>query len=297
MLIGTREVFEYIQCAKCRCIQIANIPADLARHYPEDYYSFRHVPEPFWRSFLKRRVASYRIGGKVFPGKLLAKALRVPALLERVARSKAGFDSNILDVGCGAGRKVLDLHRMGFTNISGVDPYIHADMEYENGVKIRKMAISEVEGEFDLVILHDSFEHMPEPLMVLREAHRILKANGTVLLRTPVADCFAWREYGVDWVQLDAPRHLFIHSRRSMKHLVEQARLVLSEVVYDSTSFQFWGSELYRKDIPLRDPRSYAENPNGSVISKQDIKRFERMAAGLNAQEEGDSASFYLCKT
>ncbi len=37
MMLGSRESFTYVECARCGCVQIAEIPADLARHYPTDY--------------------------------------------------------------------------------------------------------------------------------------------------------------------------------------------------------------------------------------------------------------------
>jgi hypothetical protein len=39
-MYGTRETFSYLACADCGCLQISNIPADLARYYPSDYYSY-----------------------------------------------------------------------------------------------------------------------------------------------------------------------------------------------------------------------------------------------------------------
>ena len=114
------------------------------------------------------------------------------------------------------------------------------------------------------------------------------------MVRTPIADSWAWRFYGVDWVQLDAPRHLFIHTRRSMHMLAARAGLAVSRVFLDSQALQFWGSEQYRRDVPLRDPRSYAEDQKTNLFSPSQIKDFERRAKRLNRQGLGDSAGFVL---
>ena len=37
MMYGTREAFGYFECSSCGCLQIAEVPADLARFYPADY--------------------------------------------------------------------------------------------------------------------------------------------------------------------------------------------------------------------------------------------------------------------
>jgi hypothetical protein len=70
----------------------------------------------------------------------------------------------------------------------------------------------------------------------------------------------------------------------------------ITDIVFDSTEFQFWGSEQYAKDIPLRSNRSYAENPEQSIFSRKEIESFRNRAAELNQKKEGDSASFYLYK-
>ena len=42
MMFGWREVFEYFECGRCGCLQIAEIPADLGKYYPRDaYYSYQ----------------------------------------------------------------------------------------------------------------------------------------------------------------------------------------------------------------------------------------------------------------
>ena len=37
MMFGTRERFTYFECNSCGCLQIAEIPDDLARFYAADY--------------------------------------------------------------------------------------------------------------------------------------------------------------------------------------------------------------------------------------------------------------------
>ena len=75
------------------------------------------------------------------------------------------------------------------------------------------------------------------------------------MIRVPVPG-FAWREYGVDWVGLDPPRHLHIVSPEGMRRLAEAHGLSIVASYWDSWSLQFWGSEQYEADIPLRDPYS-----------------------------------------
>ena len=71
----------------------------------------------------------------------------------------------------------------------------------------------------------------------------------------------------------------------------------MSYVEFDSTEFQFWGSEQYLKGISLRDKRSLAENPRKSIFSKNQIRHFVRQAVELNRNGDGDAACFYLYKS
>ena len=112
----------------------------------------------------------------------------------------------------------------------------------------------------------------------------------------PVIDSWAWENYGVNWVQIDAPRHFFVHSRKSIKLLAEKVGLTVKKIIYDSTELQFWGSEQYKGDIPLEVENSYSINPSKSIFSKKKIKMFEKKAKKLNSKGRGDQAIFYLGK-
>jgi len=37
---GLRDEFRYLECGACRCVQLVDVPADLSKYYPPNYYSF-----------------------------------------------------------------------------------------------------------------------------------------------------------------------------------------------------------------------------------------------------------------
>src|ERR1035441_659421 len=41
MMYGSGELFDYFECAECKCLQIAAVPDDLSRYYPSTYYRDR----------------------------------------------------------------------------------------------------------------------------------------------------------------------------------------------------------------------------------------------------------------
>jgi hypothetical protein len=99
---------------------------------------------------------------------------------------------------------------------------------------------------------------------------------------------WAWRHYGANWVQLDAPRHFFLHSERSLRALAEQSGLVVTRTDYDSTEFQFCGSELYARGI------AFGSTEPAAFIPRRAVAAFRAQALRLNKQRLGDQAAFYL---
>lgn len=299
--IGLGDTFSYFQCRRCDCLQIGAIPGDMSRYYPPDFNSFIIEPGRLYENVLYGPLLklrdSYAIFGKGLVGKLLYRVfpnhnLRALSLL------KASFDSSILDVGCGNGYDLYALNKLGFRSTLGIDLFIPRDIIYPNGTTVLKGDIISLPKDrtWDIIMFHHSFEHMDDPLGVLRSAATLLAPDGTCIIRVPVVPSYAWDHYRENWVQIDAPRHFFLHSVKSMQILAEQSGLTISEPVYDSTSLQFYGSEEYLRDIPLNSSRSYHMNRSNSVISRRQVRLYEKRAAVLNREKQGDQAIFYLTR-
>ena len=107
-------------------------------------------------------------------------------------------------------------------------------------------------------------------------------------------DMHGWKNYGLDWVGLDAPRHIIIHTIKSMKVLAEQAGLEMKKIVFDSGPYHLWASEQYKRDIALMEPDSYMINKQTQLFTKEKMKDFKKIAAQSNKDGEGDQGAFYL---
>ncbi len=297
MMFGLGGGFVYRECGGCGCLELLDPPADLSPYYPPDYYSYRRPARRRLEqldAWLKRRRARACLEGGDPLGALLARAFGEPAQLRWLRRLGVGRDDSVLDVGCGAGELLRELQRDGCRRLAGIDPYLAGDLDLGGGLVVRRRELDAVAERHDLVMLHHVLEHLPDQRRVFAQLRRVVQPGGGLLVRIPVADSLAWRRYGVDWVQLDAPRHLVLHTRRSLERLAAAAGFALLGSEDDGTAFQFWGSEQYRRGIPLRDPRSHATDPRRSPFTREELAGFAREAAQANRDGVSDQAVFYF---
>jgi SAM-dependent methyltransferase len=296
-MFGWGGEFTYLECAQCRSLRIQEVPADLARYYPEDYYSLRQVDlDRGVKAAVRRRRNRHALGRKSILGGFATKVFGPPDFSGSLGIAHVEACSKILDVGAGAGHLVYHLAEAGFTRVAGLEPHIDADLTFPNGAVVHKSTLADFDDTWNLILSHHSFEHIPDPLDALREMHRLLEPQGVVLLRLPVAGTFAWHTYGTRWVQLDAPRHLTLHTELSITALSDSAGFNIENVVYDSTAFQFWGSELYLRDIPLVEADTYAKMHDMAPANKARMRAYTERAEELNKIQQGDQAAFYLRK-
>lgn len=272
MMFATHEAFPYFECENCGCLSLQRMPQDLGSYYRENYYSYTEDPDSFVRRFCYRLCLS--------PLGALVKWLPFPSIA-MMPRLHLNPRIKLLDVGCGAGSFISVLRRLGY-QAQGIDPFVSSDIRDQYGLRVWKRAMDEVDEQFDVLLFMHSLEHMP--LGALASARRIMTSAGLCVVRIPIVN-WAWRHFGTNWVQLDAPRHLFLHSAQSFRLLAEKSGFRVEKVVYDSVDLQFWGSEAHARGISFR-----------SVRRPHPLKRMQmRMRAMvLNHNGLGDQAQFYL---
>ena len=303
MMYGTRQPFDYFQCGRCGCLQIGTIPKNIGDFYRSDYYSLKQNHAAFYKNRTKNFLNRLRDWATLFiaGGEHLPFMVKVPhiAASYRALRRVPGLSlsTRILDVGCGSGQLLYRLRNAGFRHLTGIDPFLAEDRHVDAGLSILKRSLATVEGEFDLILLNHSFEHVDDPLQTSREITKKLSDGGTALIRIPVADSAAWEEYNIDWFQLDAPRHLYLHTRASMKLVAQQANLQLFDLLYDSGPEQFVVSERYRRGLPMiPDPENSGLESEVFEVTPAQQRSYRKRAEQLNLGQRGDQASFYFRK-
>lgn len=294
MMFASGEPFDYLLCAACGCLQIASIPNDLARHYGAGYYSFGGHASSGGAGAALVRARNRYLSGQVDPlGWALAK-LRPFLALASLRPLRLRRDTRIVDVGCGGGELLLALRSAGFTQLSGVDPFIAHDLDLGGGLTVRCAELDPAMGPFDLVMFHHSLEHIADPQRALQAAHSALVPGGRCVVRIPTVSSHAWRHYGVDWCALDAPRHLCLHSIASIRLLAERCGFEVQSIAFDSTAFQFWGSEQYRRGIALMRPGCNGIVPAPGAFTGAQLREYARRAERLNRARDGDQIVVYL---
>ncbi|MCX8490076.1 MAG: class I SAM-dependent methyltransferase [Cyclobacteriaceae bacterium] len=292
MMFGFRDEFNYFQCKNCACLQIENFPSNISKYYPSDYYSLGNYDGKRFKG-IQGKLYKLRNRASLFRNNLFLRILHFLSPIEKYEVFQGlgvTKHTKILDVGCGNGDFfIYPFKELGFENVSGCDPYIAMDIVYPNNLVIHKTDIFGIQGKWDLIIYNHSFEHLPNPIENLKKVKELLSPTGICLLRTPIVPSFAWDKYGINWFQLDAPRHFFIHSAKSMNEICELTRLAIEDIVYDSTLYQFIASEGYQKDIPLVEQKR-----KKNFAEKTRRLNFEKLAEELNASKEGDQVAFVL---
>lgn len=298
MMFGYKDEFEYFECADCHCLQIKDIPADMAKYYPNNYYSLKQEAEPKLKtSYFKQLQYNHLSGYKKSLLGSIASFKYDPKIYSWFKNlGVKNKREKILDVGCGNGKLVKQLFQVGFTNLTGIDPYLEKDITCNQHLKILKKSIFEIEEQFDIIMMHHSLEHMANQFEVISQIGELLKPNGKILIRIPIMSQPLFKKYGTNMVFLDPPRHFFIHTIKSITTLLTRVGFVIKKTIYDAEAFDVITSEEWMRGISMQDLQSYSVNKKNSLFSKKEIMDFKKYIHELNEQGTSSSVALYIGK-
>jgi 2-polyprenyl-3-methyl-5-hydroxy-6-metoxy-1,4-benzoquinol methylase len=80
-------------------------------------------------------------------------------------------------------------------------------------------AMNAMGQNFDVIALWHSLEHLPNPWVVLEKAAERLAPGGILLIAVPNIESYDFSVLRAAWMHLDAPRHLFFYTARSLEKL------------------------------------------------------------------------------
>nr|MCR4807803.1 class I SAM-dependent methyltransferase [Lachnospiraceae bacterium] len=237
--------FQYLACEDCGTLQLNETVDDIGSYYAQGYGAHSVDPDAAEVKPDLKKEALMRFIVAARPLRKISYLQRkIPGLL-LLCGTRVYKDKKILDVGCGNGRWLYDLHKCGYNKLTGCD--LFAQKSYP-GIDFRRTDIFGIDNEkFDLITFHHSFEHMENPIDVLGKARELLDDDGMLMIRIPVWKSRAWEMYGPDWYQLDPPYHFYLYTEKSLAYMCDKTGLRITETLYDSTPAQFCISDRYNK--------------------------------------------------
>jgi 2-polyprenyl-3-methyl-5-hydroxy-6-metoxy-1,4-benzoquinol methylase len=131
----------------------------------------------------------------------------------------------LLDVGCYTGIFVEIAAAAGWDSW-GIDPSSWAVSEaVRNGLQVVEGTLETAgfpDSHFDVVTLWDVIEHVSDPALELRQAHRLLRPGGLLVVHTMDIDSLVARLMGRRWPWL-MEMHLYYFSQRTLREMVRRA--------------------------------------------------------------------------
>jgi len=171
----------YVKCKNCHLIYVN--PIEKASKINGDYSKMENNDAPIIRGS-RLRAAKSQLG--------------------LIKKHKNG--TTLLDIGCGEGFFLFNASKAGYTT-KGIEISQYA-AEYagsEFGLDVEVKPFEELqypENYFDVVTLWQVLEHVPHPLVVLREVHRILKPEGLLVTSTPDIESIMAKIFRRKWWSL-----------------------------------------------------------------------------------------------
>jgi 2-polyprenyl-3-methyl-5-hydroxy-6-metoxy-1,4-benzoquinol methylase len=210
---------------------------ELSNYYPQDYWGGEPTKE--WLA--------------------LTQADKVRTL--RQCGLKGG---RILDVGCGAGffLSVLDerkWQRYGIEISPQAAEKAARTFGKENIYNGTLLDASFEAASFDVITFWSALEHMNDPRANLLQAHRLLKAGGSVVIEVPNNASYQAEHFKGDWFALDAPRHRYHFTPQTLGKALQETGF---EVYYQTFQSRLHNAHALRQSLKRR---LWKKSPFGSA--------------------------------
>jgi SAM-dependent methyltransferase len=221
---------------------------EMATHYPAEAYDpFLHRDNARTlrdRAYLA--ATSLLLGGKA---KIVIKGIDKPV-----------ESTHILEVGCSTGRLLLQIHRdfgVPMTNLFGVETDRQAaSIARSAGLVVSEagMEDSDFNRRFDRIVFWHALEHLHRIGQSLDRARELLKPGGQLIIALPNIESDDARRYGLSWIALDAPRHLYHFTPDTLGKLLEKHGFSILDVGrwIPDTLYNVWYSEKLERTISGR---------------------------------------------
>ena len=84
-------------------------------------------------------------------------------------------------------------------------------------------------NSIEAIFLEHVIEHVPNPVAFFTELARVLKQNGTLVIKTPNSLALGRKLFNTNWYANDVPRHLYLFSHKNLSVLANKCGLKLQQ--------------------------------------------------------------------
>jgi SAM-dependent methyltransferase len=162
----------------------------------------------------------------------------VAAQLERLTLPR---EAEVLDAGCGSGRTMDELARLGPVSGFDLNPLGVEAARLRGHADVQAAAVEDIpheDGSFELITCLDVLEHTPDDVRSLRELRRVARPGGLLLATVPA--------YQSLWSDHDEANHHYRRYRRS------SLRRAAAAAGWDPVSITYFNSILLPVAAGLR---------------------------------------------
>jgi SAM-dependent methyltransferase len=232
-----------VVCDRCGFTYLCPRPKSSRLHefYGETYYSFRieRTRQSSLKDALRRTVMKHHFS---YSDIYAADILNLPAALTRLFKAFVAVphyrqDGRLLDVGCGAGQKLLEFKSLGW-DVRGVELSERAAAEGRKlGLDIVVADLSNAPwpaDTFSAITFYHSLEHLPSPRQALRMVFKLLHPGGEMLIVGPNFGCIERKLFGRDWNWLDVPVHFSHFTKATLTWIIAEAGFRIETVGFSA---------------------------------------------------------------
>ncbi|HUS09854.1 MAG TPA: class I SAM-dependent methyltransferase [Pyrinomonadaceae bacterium] len=261
---GLKNDFQLLSCQVCATLYTATNPELNEQEDYDAYYTSENLTVPTF----------------------------INSILDEIVATFEPYRNNnlLLDVGCGAGTFLEAAARAGW-DATGVEvSRTAADHVTSKGFEVFCGELEKAgypDRHFDVVILSEVLEHVPDPKALLKASAKVLRPGGLLWGTTPHGRGISARILGLGWSIVCPPEHLQLFSLAGMKGL-------LSGAGFKQVELATHGTNPFEILHALRRGATYPAPANGSTGSES----FNRVESSYQLNEFlSDSPLRRLLKT
>ena len=265
----------FLFCEACSFGSMAPVPSktdipkfyDLDSYYTQNAGHMTHYEDGFFDKVLTKLAYIFDKGKQLNPTNLISK-------LEQ--------NDTVLDVGAGAGEKLLDYESFNWKTY-GLEP--DADAASHNLSKTIKVYQGTAEDipdnirqeTFGMVSMTHVLEHCLNPTSAIQNIHSLLKPNGLFWCEVPNNGCEHFKQLTISSEMFDAPRHIHFFDEKSFNNILTKNGFEIETVYFHgftrhhSLDWRSWERSIYtevKKQAPHLHPVDHTYSRSLSILLK-----------------------------